>query len=158
VAAGLLFAMSLVAPAWAAPRVVKWKHLSTTRGDLQPPNAGDQQTSVAVGDFDGDGVDDFTITERTKAPSVVLYRRTKVGWDRYVVDAKPQHIEAGSDAFDIDGDGDQNLLVGGDWDAPRLDVWINEGPARAPRDRSARDARAPRRPGRARPGRCCGAS
>ena len=106
VAAGLLFAVALGAPARAGPRAVKWKHLSTKTGDLQPPNAGDQQTSVAVGDFDGDGVNDFTISERTKAPSVVLYRRTKAGWDRYVVDATPQHIEAGSEAFDIDGDGD----------------------------------------------------
>jgi len=48
VAAALLVAVALGAPAWAGPRVVKWKLLSTRTGDLQPPNAGDQQTSVAV--------------------------------------------------------------------------------------------------------------
>jgi hypothetical protein len=80
-----------------------------------------------VADFDGDGVNDFVVTERTKAPSVVLYRRTKVGWDRFVVDAAPQHIEAGTEAFDIDGDGDQDLLVGGDWMSSR--VWWYENPS-----------------------------
>jgi hypothetical protein len=62
-------------------RHVSWRHLSTKTGDLAPPNAGDQQTSVAVADFDGDGVVDVL--------------------------GKPYN-----------------------WDAPRLDVWINEGPAR----------------------------
>jgi FG-GAP-like repeat len=111
----------------ADARHVRWTHLSTKTGDLLPPNAGDQQTSVAVGDFDGDGVNDFTITERTTAPSVVLYRRAKAGWDRYVVDATPQHIEAGSEAFDIDADGDQDLLVGGDWASSM--VWWYENPS-----------------------------
>jgi hypothetical protein len=110
-------------------RHVTWRHLSTKTGDLQPPNAGQQQTSVAVGDFDGDRVNDFAITERTMAPSVVLYRRTTVGWDRLVVDATAQHIEAGSEAFDIDGDGDQDLVVGGDW-ASNM-VWWYENPGAA---------------------------
>jgi hypothetical protein len=126
-AAGFLLLLGLAPATLAGPRVVRWKHLSTKTGDLQPPNAGDQQTSAAVADFDGDGVNDFVITERTQAPSVVLYRRTKDGWDRLVVDATPQHIEAGSEAFDIDGDGDQDLLVGGDWRSNR--VWWYENPS-----------------------------
>jgi hypothetical protein len=114
--------------AWAGDaRHVSWNHLSTKTGDLQPPNAGNEQTSLVVADFDGDAVNDFVVTERTKAPSVVLYRRTKAGWDRSAVDGTPRHIEAGSVAFDIDGDGDQDLLVGGDW-ASNL-VWWYENPS-----------------------------
>ena len=126
-AAGSLLLLALPSPTLAGPRVVRWMHLSTKTGDLQPPNAGDQQTSAAVADFDGDGVNDFVVTERTKAPSVVLYRRAKAGWDRLVIDATPQHIEAGSEAFDVDGDGDQDLLVGGDWMSNR--VWWYENPS-----------------------------
>jgi hypothetical protein len=82
-------------PALAADaRHVTWRHLSTKTGDLAPPNAGNEQTSLAVADFDGDGVNDFVVTERTQAPSVLLYRRTRSGWDRTVVDASARHIEA----------------------------------------------------------------
>jgi hypothetical protein len=128
--APVLLAAALLAGTGAAnagsSRHVSWRHLSTKTGDLAPPNSGDQQTSLAVADFDGDRVNDFVVTERTKAPSVVLYRRTASGWDRSVVDATPQHIEAGSEAFDVDGDGDQDLLVGGDWMSNG--VWWYENP------------------------------
>jgi len=61
----------------------------------------------------------------------VLYLRGEAGWTQHVVDDTPQHIEAGTEAFDIDGDGDLDVLGKPyNWDVPRLDVWINEGPAR----------------------------
>jgi sialidase-1 len=126
-AAALAAALAPSPATTAGPRVVQWKHLSTATGDLAVPNAGDQQTSLAVADFDGDGTNDFAVTERTKAPSVVLYRRTRTGWDRMVVDDRPRHIEAGSEAFDIDGDGDPDLLVGGD--GASNEVWWYENPS-----------------------------
>jgi hypothetical protein len=48
-----------------------WKHLSTKAGYLEPPNSGGEQTSATVFDVDKDGLNDFIITERTAAPSVV---------------------------------------------------------------------------------------
>ena len=71
-----------------------WKHLSTKTGDLAPPNAGTEQTSATVFDIDKDGVNDFVITERTAAPSVVWYRRGPNGWTRYVIEAEPLHTRA----------------------------------------------------------------
>ncbi|HVX67267.1 MAG TPA: VCBS repeat-containing protein [Bryobacteraceae bacterium] len=114
---------------WAQPRgQVNWKHLSTANGDLPVPNQGNEQTSAAVFDIDGDGVNDFVITERTAAPAVVWYRRGAKGWSRYVVEAGPLHIEAGTTFADIDGDGDLDLVCGGDWKSNEIWWWENPKP------------------------------
>ncbi len=105
-----------------------WKHLSTATGDLPVPNSGKEQTSSLVLDIDRDGVNDFVITERTAAPSVVWYRRNPKGWDRYVIEAEPLHIEAGSTYLDIDGDGDLDIVCGGDWKSNQIWWWENPYP------------------------------
>ena len=109
-------------------RVVNWQHLSTKTGDLEPPNSGTEQTSAVVFDIDKDGIDDFVITERTAAPSVVFYRRGAHGWTRYVIDDQPLHIEAGSCFRDIDGDGDLDLVAAGDWASNGIWWWENPYP------------------------------
>src|SRR5690606_4278349 len=91
-----------------------WEHLSSVDGDLPVPNEGNQQTASLVMDVDKDGINDFIITERTKAPSVVWYRRNDSGWDRYVIEHEALTIEAGSTFADIDGDGDTDIVFGGD--------------------------------------------
>jgi hypothetical protein len=105
-----------------------WQHLSTEKGDLPAPNGGDQQTSTAVADVDGDDVNDFFITERTLSPSVVWYQRTDQGWTRRVVDDEPLPIEAGSTTHDIDGDGDPDLVAAGDAQSNKVWWWENPAP------------------------------
>lgn len=107
---------------------IQWKHLSTADGDLPVPNSGTQQTSSAVFDVDKDGVNDFVITERTQAPAVVWYRRGADGWTKYTVESGPLHIEAGSDFYDVDGDGDLDFVAGGDWMENRVWWWENPFP------------------------------
>ena len=108
---------------------VKWKHLPSAKGDLPVPNAGKEQTASLVCDIDKDGINDCAIAERTRAPALVWYRRSASGWARSIVEAGPLHIEAGSDALDIDGDGDYDILdMLYNCQAPRLDIWLNEGP------------------------------
>ncbi len=119
-------AVALAAVVNGAP--VTWKHLSTTTGDLPVPNTGTQQTASLVCDVDGDGVNDFLIAERTAAPSLVWYRRGTDGWTKYIVDDKPLHIEAGSAALDIDGDGDLDVAFGGDYQQNQVWWWENPAP------------------------------
>ena len=63
-----------------------WERKSSTKGDLQVPNGGDQQTCCVAADIDGDGVDDFIVGERTKAPSIVWYKLNGRKWDRHIID------------------------------------------------------------------------
>jgi len=107
---------------------VGWKHLSTIKKDLPIPNDGKQQTSSIVLDVDKDSVNDFIITERTKAPSVVWYRRGPDGWTKYVVDDQALHIEAGAASCDIDTDGDLDIVFGGDSQDNRVWWWENPYP------------------------------
>ncbi|MBN2137747.1 MAG: VCBS repeat-containing protein [Sedimentisphaerales bacterium] len=111
---------------------VEWKHLSTENGDLQKPNSGNEQTASLVLDIDRDGTNDFVIAERTKAPAVVWYRRSATGWERYVVESDPLHIEAGGDFHDIDADGDLDIVFGGDWKLNQVWWWENPHPDHKP--------------------------
>ncbi len=106
----------------------KWKHLSSVNGDLPVPNSGKEQTASLVCDIDKDGINDFAIAERTQAPALVWYRRSDSGWTRYVVESGPLHIEAGSDALDIDGDGDLDIVFAGDWQNNTVWWWENPYP------------------------------
>src|SRR5687768_17639069 len=53
----------------------QWEHISSKDGKIAVPNEGNQQTATLVMDVDKNGVNDFIVSERTKAPSVVWYRR-----------------------------------------------------------------------------------
>jgi hypothetical protein len=104
----------------------RWKHYSTESGDLPVPNSGNEQTASLVLDIDKDGIDDFVITERTTAPSVVWYKFDNYSWKRYVVEDGPLRIEAGSAHYDIDGDGDEDIVFGGE--SRSNEVWWWENP------------------------------
>jgi len=124
----LLFVLFLLSCAPQPPKQITWKHLSSTNGDIETPNAGNQQTSSAAFDVDKDGDIDFFVTERTQAPSVVLYRTENQTWTRYIVEAEALHIEAGRAVADIDGDGDLDVVFGGDSQSNGVWWWENPNP------------------------------
>ncbi len=107
---------------------LKWKHLSTANGDLEVPNTGKQQTSSLLTDIDKDGIPEFFVTERTTAPAVVMYKKNGNTWDRYVIDPDTLFIEAGSAHYDIDGDGDEDIVFGGESKSNQVWWWENPFP------------------------------
>lgn len=107
---------------------IQWQQLSSKMGDLPVPGESQQQTGAVVGDFDQDGTNDFVLSFRQKAPALVCYRRTGSGWDRLVLEREYLAVEAGGEALDIDGDGDLDIVFGGDWQSDQVWWWENPYP------------------------------
>ena len=106
---------------------IRWLHLSSRHGDLPVPTTSQQQTAAVVADLDKDGLSDFVLGFRETGPALVWYRRTKTGWDRYVIEKDFLPIEAGGAVCDIDGDGYPDLVFGGDWQSKKVWWWRNPG-------------------------------
>jgi hypothetical protein len=123
-------AVVAVVPAPTQTTSPGWVLISAPSGQLELPNAGTEQTSATVFDIDKDGVNDFVITERSKAPPVMWFRRTANGWKRHVIEAEYLRPEAGSTFADVDGDGDLDFISGADGGGPSANhVWWWENPA-----------------------------
>ncbi len=114
---------SIEGNATAAP--IQWTHISSKTGGIQAPGSASEQTASLVLDVNNNGVNDIVIASRKKGPSVVWYRQGTAGWTKYTINTGPLPIEAGGASLDIDSDGDLNKPY--TWDAPRLDVWLNNG-------------------------------
>jgi len=112
----------------AGPLLLKWRHLSSTQGDLPAPNSGGQQTASLVLDVDRDGRPEIFVAERTAAPALVMYRFREGKWTLHIIEDQPLRIEAGSTHADIDGDGDEDVVFGGDGGSNQVWWWENPFP------------------------------
>lgn len=105
-----------------------WQHLSTINGDFELPFIGQQQTSSLVVDIDNDGIHEIFLSERTSAPSIVMYKFENNSWIRYIIDNEPLRIEAGSTAWDVTGNGFKDIVFGGDSGSNQVWWWENPYP------------------------------
>lgn len=107
---------------------IRWVHLSSKNGDIPPPGPSTQQTASQVLDIDQDGMNDFIMAARQVGPSVLWYRRTQAGWDKYVIDSVYLRVEAGGSHHDIDQDGDPDIVFGADAGDNKVWWWENPYP------------------------------
>ena len=93
------------------------------------PSTSREQTGDTIGRFDRDSpATDFVLSFRVTGPALVWYRRTPAGWDRYVVEKDFLPLEAGGTAFDVDGDGNTDIIFGEDSQGSNLYWWENPYP------------------------------
>jgi len=113
-----------------ASEIPKFRLISTTTGELEPPTASEQQSASLVFDVDNDGVNDIVIGSRLKpGPYMVWYRSTSSGWQRYLIDDQSSVSMSPSGTFvDVDKDGDTDVIMGGSSDSFMIWWWENPYP------------------------------
>jgi len=114
----LVLLFPVIAPGKAAE--LEWRHLSSRTGDLPLPGRSMQQTGALVADLAHDGTNGFVLSFRQLAPALVWYRPSGAGWDRYFIETNFLTVEAGGAVCDIDGDGNPDVIFGGDWQRDQL--------------------------------------
>ena len=114
----------------AQPKIpkIEWLHIDSNKAGIESPNGAEQQTSDVVFDIDKDGINDFIITERTEAPSVVWYKKNGEKWDKFIIDDSRLRIEAGATFYDIDKDGDLDPVFAGESQSNNVWWWENPYP------------------------------
>jgi hypothetical protein len=108
-----------------------WRQLSAVKGvtgNLPLPAGNSGQAATQVVDIDKDGINDFVIASWDSAEAVAWYRRQANGWTKYIIDTQATNIEAGGTFYDIDNDGDLDLIFGDSWLGNHIYWWENPYP------------------------------
>lgn len=107
----------------------QWEFQSSSNQKIDFSWKATQQTASMVMDVDKDGVDDIIIANRTTTPSLVWMKfERSIGWREFALDKDLLTIEAGGAFYDIDKDGDNDIVFGGDYQSNKIWWWENPYP------------------------------
>ena len=87
-----------------------------------------EQTALVIADLDGNGVDDIVVAGRGGPNAIQWLQRGDGGWTTRSIEPGEISIEAGGTSHDIDGDGDLDLIFGGDFSSSEVWWWENPSP------------------------------
>jgi hypothetical protein len=101
-----------------------WNHLSSLTGDLPVPAVGRQVATVIL-DIDKNSLNDIVIPSYER---MVWMQNSAAGWIRYAMEngSAGVRMEAGGDYYDIDKDGDLDVLMAAQ--SKTGEVWWWENP------------------------------
>lgn len=107
----------------------KWQHQSSAFGDIPLSWKTNQQTASLPLDIDNDGVEEIILGGRVAAPALIYMKYDRaIGWREFVIEKEMLTIEAGGAFYDIDGDGDKDVVFGNDSQGNKMWWWENPYP------------------------------
>jgi sugar phosphate isomerase/epimerase len=112
-----------------AAKAQKWERMSSEDGTIPLSWKTTQQTASLAVDIDKDGIEEFVMCGRGQAPSIIYLKFDRaIGWREFAVEKEALPIETGGTFYDIDNDGDSDLVFGGDAQSNKIWWWENPAP------------------------------
>ena len=112
-----------------ATKAQKWERISSEDGTIPLSWKITKQTASLSVDIDKDGIEEFVIAGFGKATSIMYLKFDRaIGWREFAVEKEALPIETGGTFYDIDSDGDNDLVFGGDAQSNKIWWWENPAP------------------------------
>lgn len=107
----------------------KWERMTSEDGTIPLSWKTTQQTASLSVDIDKDGIEEFVMAGRGQATSIMYLKFDRaIGWREFAVEKEALPIETGGTFYDIDSDGDNDLVFGGDAQSNKIWWWENPAP------------------------------
>jgi sugar phosphate isomerase/epimerase len=112
-----------------ATKAQKWERISSEDGTIPLSWKITKQTASLSVDIDKDGIEEFVIAGFGQATSIIYLKFDRaIGWREFAVEKEALPIETGGTFYDIDSDGDNDLVFGGDAQSNKIWWWENPAP------------------------------